>query len=336
MAAQPEPPAAVLSHKLAPWLAEPLAQLERAHATQRLAHGWLLTGPSGVGKINLALVFAHRLLTSARAEPETLSAGEGLAAYRGRHEPADHHPDLHWVFPADDKQSIGVDQVREISRLLALKGFSGAAKIVVIEPAEAMTSAAANALLKTLEEPTPDTYLLLVSDRPGRLPATIRSRCQHLAVAPPAREAVARWLDSEAPLPPQSTGAVHAPLEQLDESDNDTFREIKDLCSNIDLIYSGGLDPQALADRWLKCDVERILAALTAQIQHAIRARFRGRGSTSVTDPAPDVLHNTHTGLPLELLFDQLDSAERLRDQLGRGTNVELAVRVLLSAFKPV
>ncbi len=337
MAAEAEQPAAVLSRKLVPWLAEPLARLERALATERLGHGWLLTGPAGIGKINLALVFGQRLLEGERAEPESLPADEGLPAYRRRHEPADRHPDLHWVFPADDKQSIGVDQIREISELLSLKGFSGTVKVVVIEPADAMTSAAANALLKTLEEPTPDTYLLLVSDRPGRLPATIRSRCQHLVVAPPEREPAARWLaDAAAPGAERSPAAVPAPFRQPDASDKNTLKEINDLDYNIDLIARGELDPQSVADRWLRCDLDRLLAALSALIQRAIRARFLGRGSKSVTDPGYGVLHNARRGPTLGLLFDQLDACARLRDQLGRGVNVELAVRVLLSGFKSV
>lgn len=336
MAAPEEAAAAVLSRKLAPWLAAPLARLEQARAGRRLGHAWLLAGPTGVGKINLALVFARRLLMSGTAEAETLSAEQGLAAYRERHAPADHHPDLHWIFPADDKQSIGVDQIREVSQMLCLKGFSGPAKVVLIEPAEAMTGAAANALLKTLEEPTADTYLLLLSARPGRLPATIRSRCQHLNVAPPAREIVAHWLGT-AP----TAGAARAPLAQLGASDLSTANEINELKSNIDLISRGELDPQLVADRWLKCDLDRVLGTLTAHVQHAIRARFLEPGSNSVTDPARDVLHNApghnaQGGPALKLLFDQLDATERLRDQVGRGTNVELAVRVLLSGFKPV
>lgn len=331
MAAQPE--FAALSRKLAPWLVEPLARLEGALATERLGHGWLLTGPAGTGKINLALVFAERLLKGAHGDPELLPAEEGLAGWRARRAPADHHPDLHLVFPAEDKQTIGIDQIREIAELLSLKGFAGAAKVVVVEPAEAMTSAAANALLKTLEEPTPDTYLLLVSSRPGRLPATIRSRCQHLGVAPPGPDAAARWLGRDPAAVPPETAA--APFGQPDASDTGTAKEISVLQEILDSISRGRLDPLEVADRWLKCDLDRLLAALAARLQHAIRARYGGRRSNSVTDPAEDIMHNGLDGLGIELLFKQLDAAERLRDQAGRGINVELALRVLLSGFKP-
>ena len=92
-------------------------------------------------------------------------------------------PDLHWLYPEEDKETISVDQVRDVIETFTLTAHRGGAKVAIVEPAEAMTTAAANALLKTLEEPTAGSYLLLVSHQPGRLPATVRSRCQHLAVA---------------------------------------------------------------------------------------------------------------------------------------------------------
>ncbi|HEU4617187.1 MAG TPA: DNA polymerase III subunit delta', partial [Gammaproteobacteria bacterium] len=154
-----------LSTRLCPWLAPSLERLETARRGGRLAHGWLIKGPAGVGKINLALVFANRLLAGVEpgAPPPALAASDAARAMQDRHVPADHDPDLHWLFPEEDKKTIGVEQVRDVIEAVALKGFRGADKAVIVEPAEAMTTAAANALLKTLEEPTDRTYLLLVS-----------------------------------------------------------------------------------------------------------------------------------------------------------------------------
>src|SRR5690606_5589098 len=110
-----------------------------------------------------------------------------------------------------EKRTIGIGQIRELSEALSMKGFRGGAKIAVIEPAEAMTPAAANALLKTLEEPSARTFLLLVTHQPHRLLPTIRSRCQILAVAPPAEHEVAAWLGLPAGHPVLPV-AGHAPL----------------------------------------------------------------------------------------------------------------------------
>ena len=119
-----------------------------------------------------------------------------------RHDPTDHHPDLHWVFPEPKKRSISVDQIRETADALMLTSLYGQAKIVIIEPAEALTPGAANALLKTLEEPTRDTYLFLVCHQAGHLPATIRSRCQTLSLPQPPLESSLNWLSAQ----PGATG----------------------------------------------------------------------------------------------------------------------------------
>ena len=134
---------ATLGKKLCPWLKPTLEQLEQARTAKRLGHAWLVVGPQGVGKLNLALVFAGRLLTDSPEEPAELEAAQAVAAMRARHQPVDHHPDLHWIFPAEDKRTISVEQIRDVSEALALKAFRGPAKVVVIEPAEAMTTAAA-------------------------------------------------------------------------------------------------------------------------------------------------------------------------------------------------
>src|SRR5262245_40849970 len=111
----PTPGFATLSSKLCPWLRPALEQLESAHAAQRLGHGWLLAGPPGIGKTNLALVLAGRLLGrgAPRSAPPSLGAAEAVAAMRDRHLPVDHHPDLHWLFPEEDKRSISVEQIRD-------------------------------------------------------------------------------------------------------------------------------------------------------------------------------------------------------------------------------
>ena len=190
-----EPGLQTLQRRLCPWLKGALSLLETAYAAQRLGHAWLIAGPAGSGKLNLALVFARRLLErGASQDPPDLGPEEAVAAYADRHTPADHHPDLHWLFPEEDKTAISVEQIRGLSAELSLKAHAGGAKVVIFEPADGMTTAAANALLKSLEEPSADTYLLLLAHQPGRLPATIRSRCQRLDVARPTPTELAAWL----------------------------------------------------------------------------------------------------------------------------------------------
>lgn len=330
-------PQRLLATRLCPWLAEPLRRIEAASAGGRLGHAWLITGPRGTGKINLARVLAERLLNAAATEdPPLLSAADVAAAMRERHLPADHHPDLHWVFPEEDKHSISVDQIRAVGEVLALKAYAGAAKVVVVEPADAMTIAAANSLLKTLEEPPLGTYLLLVTHRPERLPATVRSRCQHIPVAAPEATALEAWLDGPAGEELQDLWllAGGAPVTMAELASTDNWNIVKRLDSDLLSISQDKADPQAVAEGWIKTGAERVLVWLNGRIAGAVRARAMGDDTTPVTDARPTTLHNAWRNLTLAKLIDQHRRAETLQNQLGSGLNLELALRVLLIDFR--
>ncbi|MHB8708327.1 MAG: DNA polymerase III subunit delta' [Desulfuromonadales bacterium] len=144
--------------------------LRRALSGGRLAHAYLFAGPEGVGKRLMALAVARVLFCA-----EGTGCGECPACRKLDHR---NHPDLHVLEP--DGNSIKIEQVRAIQRDLSLRPLEGRRKVCLIEAAELMTTAAANALLKTLEEPRGDTLLILLSSQPQRLLETIRSRCQML------------------------------------------------------------------------------------------------------------------------------------------------------------
>jgi DNA polymerase-3 subunit delta' len=104
------------------------------------------------------------------------------------------HPDFRWVSVIPDKKDIGIDQLRALSDALSLRSYRGGAKVALIEPAEAMNIKSFNALLKTLEEPPEETYLLLATSRSDRIPRTIASRCMRLRVPLPAAPAALEWM----------------------------------------------------------------------------------------------------------------------------------------------
>lgn len=344
----------LLASKLCPWLKPALGQLDDARAQGRLGHAWLVSGSAGIGKLNLALVLAERLLGASRpGDPPELGPAEAAAAMLERHEPYDHHPDLHWLFPRrkdDDKEekektkpkgkeprTITVEQVRDTIDSLALKSHGGRAKVVIIEPADALTIAAANALLKTLEEPSDDTYLFLLSHQPQRLPATIRSRCQRLDIAAPPAETQRAWLGG---IEPRRFAALWhasggAPLAMAELLSDDSLNKTNDIADKLGLISNDEADVQSLAAAWAKADsVELVLASLTRLLHREIRARLVPVGSTSITDPAADVLHNAWAKLTLRQLFALYERAEQLLTQLGGGINMELALQALLVGFQ--
>jgi DNA polymerase-3 subunit delta' len=184
MSAEPPAPAAN-PHLFGHVRAE--AVLSRALANGRLPHAWLLKGPRGIGKATLAFRFARRLL----ADP----AGREAAAA----DPADPvfrmvagaaHPDLRVLVRVPNPKTgklhkeISVEQVRHADNALHATAARAGRKVLVVDPADELSDAAANALLKLLEEPPAGVVLLLVCQRPGLLPRTILSRCAHLTLAP--------------------------------------------------------------------------------------------------------------------------------------------------------
>jgi DNA polymerase-3 subunit delta' len=311
-----------LSGRLCSWLREPLQRLENATAAGRLGHAWLIAGRAGVGKLNLALVFADRLLQGRVGKdlPPDLPAADAFEAMRSRPEAFDHHPDLHCVFPAEEKWSISVEQIRAVTDAIALKSFRGGRKVVVIEPAEAMTVSAQNALLKSLEEPSPETYMLLVSHQPGRLASTIRSRCQMLVVRAPRGVRQGATIE----LPP-----LLAAAEKSESYDSN----IKELEKSLNLIYEAKRDPIEVADQWADSDLDTTLDWLGRRIHAAVRARILAKPSKPVTDPANTVLHNAWARLRLDALLKQFAAVEKLRADLEGGVNAKLGLGVLLMGF---
>jgi DNA polymerase III subunit delta' len=175
-----------------------LGVLGRAIASGRLAHGWLLTGPPGVGKATLAFRFARALLAGRGAVDAQLSMRQDQPVFRQVAQGV--HPDLTVLEAAHDprtgrvRSEITVDAVRTATASLQVTAAAGGYRVVVVDGAELMNRNAANALLKTLEEPPARAVLILVSDRPGALAATIRSRCAKLRLSPLADDLVERAL----------------------------------------------------------------------------------------------------------------------------------------------
>lgn len=190
------PPESLAPDDLLPWHRH-LAQ-EALRQRARWPHALLIAGRRGLGKRALALHFARALLCET---PLPGGAPCGVCASCG-YAAAGAHPDLRLIEPVEvDAEGrvtavdwITVDRIRELTAFTQLSTHRHRAKVAVIVPAEAMNAAAANALLKTLEEPPGDTYLMLVSHQPARLPATIVSRCQRLGVPDSDAATAAAWL----------------------------------------------------------------------------------------------------------------------------------------------
>jgi DNA polymerase-3 subunit delta' len=268
------------------------ALLERLLADrERMPHALLLHGPAGIGKVE----FAHALAAGALCESPRggLACGECPSCHwfsQGN------HPDFREIVPeatADEEGEgaaepeavkpekarslvIKIDQIRAVADFISLSTHRAGFKVLVIRPAETLQPAAANALLKTLEEPPARTLIVLVSDRPSRLLATIRSRCRLLALALPGRDEALAWLRAEGVEKPEVAlaSAGGAPLLARDLARPEESELRRRLLS--ELSRPGGADPLGFAPGIDRQAVERFIHWMQTWVHDLARAKLAG------------------------------------------------------------
>jgi len=240
----------------------------------RLRPVMLLTGPAGVGKGAFAMAMAHGLLC---AQPDLArhACGKCTAC---RLALAGNHPDLRMLGGEEEKEDddgegsstartkgsrwIKVGSVRQLADFLAFSAHLGGRKVVVVDQADRLHPSAANALLKTLEEPPSLTYFLLVSGRAARLPATVRSRCVTLTFALPSAELGVKWLREQGAARPELAlaQAGSAPLTAL-ALNAPEFWSVRDAFVEA-VLTRDDFDPVAVVDRLGQDSLPMIVQAL--------------------------------------------------------------------------
>ena len=246
-------PARVPKDEALPWLATLWGRLGASRKADRLPHALLIAGPRGVGKRHLAWQLARALLC-----PQTDAEGRACCSCADcRLAAAGSHPDLQQLVPDPESKSgeIGIEPIRELADRTSLTPSRAARKLILVDPADRLNTAAANALLKTLEEPAGAALLCLIAEQPSRLPATIRSRCQWLRVPiPPQSEALA-WLAPRMGIEPAEAAArlrlaYGAPLRALTEVDGAFLDQRRALLKGLLGIAGGERDPVGEAGAW--------------------------------------------------------------------------------------
>jgi DNA polymerase-3 subunit delta' len=298
------------------WLT-PLVQAWRDAATAaRAPHAVMLTGSRGVGKRALAAwIVGERLqLEPTRALPLFPIV-------------LPEHPDLYWLRPPEDKRAIGIDQIRELVADLGLTSHGSLGKVAVIDPADSMTANAANSLLKTLEEPPGNTLMILITDRAGKLPATVLSRCQRMHINLPPELQSLSWLDTVRPGTHWGAAlqlASGAPLAAIGA--HELIDRTAAMARDFGGIAEGRVSPIDTAARWAKDDPEFVLNWIGRQVQRSIHR-------ASGTAPAATDLGVSETVLKRidrRKLFCYLDIINGLRGQPAGSFNVQLTLESLL------
>lgn len=326
----------VLNATLYPWNRELFASLLQRFQQQQLAHGLLISGRAGLGKLALARHFAARLLCSGAGD-QAQACGQCKSCQLFA---AETHPDYLEIASEAASGGILIDQIRQVNHFAALKSQLGGVQVVVIDAANRMNRNAANALLKTLEEPNDNLHLLLLSENTQGLLPTIRSRCQHYRSGEPDMNQQIQWLADKFPqaTPSQLRQALAMaygapPLAaQLLANDAPTAEQ-KQLQLFLNL-SAGRLSAEEVAWVYQSDELANLLSSVYAWIVDMIRFKSGLTLADRYTEQQATELSRVARDLHIDNLFDYTDrviEALRLRHTQ---VNPQLLVEQLLIVWQ--
>lgn len=292
-------------------------QLDDLFVQQRMPHALLMSGVDGIGKERFARAFSARLLC--------LSPRDGVACGQCKScslLAAGTHPDFLWLtLETDDKgktaKAIKVDQVRELVEFASKSAQMAGWRVVVVTPAHLLNVQAANALLKTLEEPGRETVLMLVTSQPLSLMPTLRSRCQQRPLpVPPEAEALA-WLSPQVGEGEKArlllSLARGAPLAALALREADWFSQRESLLRDLQQLGQQRQAALATAQRWHSLGADALLTALLSLLDDLVVAASGAEAVVKHRDLAPIIGRLSSQFAPAALLRFRQGLAERQR-----------------------
>lgn len=296
-----------------PWQHAQWQRVAQQIESERLPHALLLAGPQAVGKRTFARALGALLLCRSPQYGAACGACKSCQLLA-----AQAHPDWHWLAPEEAGKAVKIDQIRDLVERMVQTAQQGGRKVAVVAPAEAMNRNAANALLKTLEEPAGSALLILVSDTPGRLLPTIRSRCQRLEFPIPARAEVQAWLQPQAAsaekLGQSLIEAEGRPMLARDLLTGEDAAVRRELDDELAAVLGRKLSVLAAAERWKQREWTALLYWLESRLIRALRAQVVPSSSAS-----PAIMQLVE--LPAMALFKLLDQLRVLLQQTLAGTN---------------
>ncbi len=270
-----------------------------------MPHALLLVGPTGIGKRSFAATLVQAF-SCAQPQPD----GRGCDSCTGcRLQRAGTHPDHMDLLPMEGKQTISIEQIRQIQAHLVLKARQSRFKTVTIFPAEAMTLNAANSLLKVLEEPPGETLVLLITSLPAKLPITVRSRCQRLWLRSPKPHEAQAWVGEQLPSAIEMDLAIllalvkGAPLRALQYAEQGLVARRKSFIEALFFLARGAAEPLAIAQSWFQNDLEELLYWVSTLVGDMIRLKSGVPAQCLINRDKIETLQSLAQNTPFNGLF---------------------------------
>ena len=316
-----------------PWHKEAWQQYEQYLTRERLSHALLVSGPSAIGKLAFCQAFIQRMnCTNPAPQGHPCGTCENCHLIK-----VGTHPDVRFVHTEEEEgnraEQIKVDDIREINRFMALSRQQGQFKVVCINRAHRMNINAANALLKTLEEPPPGSVLFLVTHRPETLPATIRSRCQVWRFGVPDPQVALMWLGQETdePLGQDLLDVCRGrPLLALKLHASGLGKLRASFYEQLRALMQGEESITAVSSRLKNEDPERIIDWMQAWCADLIRCCFEKDPQTIENPDALEALQELVPRSDPHALFDCLDRLAESRRIASASMNQRLLVEDML------
>lgn len=313
-----------------PWHQLVWEQLAAYRRLGQVPHAIALAGGGGLGKSRLAARFARALLCSS-----VMPDGDGCGRCQScRLQAAGSHPDHYALHPEHEVAgAIKIDQVRRLIEFLLRSSQYGGYRIALVDPAERLTLAAANSLLKTLEEPPTAAVLILVTGQFSQLPATVRSRCRLVRLKPPPTELARDWLATHYPDALELLGlAGGAPLRAIAYAQAGVGERYAALVAELVAIARDRQSPVLAAQGWtgtgLRAWVELLQLALGELARNAVSNCDSGR------IPALADWQKLSQTIDQSCLHDYIEKVMTIRRALDQPLNEQLAIEDLLIGWR--
>jgi DNA polymerase-3 subunit delta' len=323
-----------LPNRVLPWQQHQWEHLCSYIAQKRIPQALLITGNKGLGKQQLAHQFAVALLC-ATPQASGTACGHCSSCLLVN---ADTHPDFIQIQPEEPGKGIGIGQIRSLISRLTLKPQFETQRVVIVNPADKMNNAAANAFLKCLEEPSERTSILLITEKPAKLPATIISRCQKLAVVTPDKDVAVKWLAeimqcdtvTNKTLQLNVSLAQGAPLQALEYA-NDQTLTLRNECFDAWIAIAKQLkSPVIVAEDWHKLPASPLIFWMTSWVIDLIKCFYQTKVANLYNPDLNEPIQELSRRLELKGLYKLYDLLLSDRQRLDTQINKQLLFEEIL------
>ena len=312
------------------WQQSQWQKVQQQKQADKLPHALLLVGPEGLGKFDFAQHLAHSLLCQ-KPDNQGHACGQCTAC---KLIAAGTHPDMFFLMAEERGKAIKVDEIRHLSSDLTLTSQLGGYKVALIADAHDMNINASNSLLKTLEEPTSHSSLILVSSNPQKLPITVRSRCQQINFSIPEHQQALSWLEEQGiDQAEQLLGLAHgAPLLAAQLKQEDLLAHHQQLIS----VLLGTAKKQPVieqAEKIHKLPLSYMLNWLYDWVQDLIKLHQCGESAKLVHEIHKNQLIQLIPRSSLQGLYDFLDQLTKSKRLQSMPLNTQLLWEDLLLSW---